>query len=198
MMAGKLVPLGTILGQDDDEALVASIEELWREGKIPGPVFGRRRSNHMHEPIQDYHRLEILWCAAAPAGDYYDGEYDSEAYAHPRLSGLRPPGADYERNSWKDIAFCEETIKQVSAVVGGRKPAARRPSREKPFWPEARKVAFQWLEDEGCPAPDDGHQAELERHIADWLSTRGHEASEPAIRRHVAGWIAERRTELGI
>ena len=78
-----LVPLGVIFGNDDDAALVELIDARWRQGKMPGKVFGRRGSNHTHVKIKNYHRLELLWASAAPAGDYYDGEYDSEVYAHP-------------------------------------------------------------------------------------------------------------------
>jgi putative DNA primase/helicase len=112
-----LTPLGIVLGQDNDAVMVATIEELWQAGKIPGPVFGRRGTNHLHEEVSNYHRLEILWAAAAPAGDYYSGEYDSEAYAHPRLSGLSPPGADYLRNLWKDIAVGADTLDRVRALL---------------------------------------------------------------------------------
>lgn len=86
-----------------------------------------------------------------------------------------------------------ETLTQVANVA----PDTRRPpSREKPFWRDARAVALEWLEENGCPAPGDGHQAMLEEHVNEWLDTRGHEASEATVRRHVVGWIAERRAEL--
>ena len=78
----------------------------------------------------------------------------------------------------------------------GDKPARRPPSREKKFWPEARAVAFQWLIDNGCPAPADGNQAELERYVIKYLEDHGHQASEPTVRRHVVLWIKERRDEL--
>jgi hypothetical protein len=77
------------------------------------------------------------------------------------------------------------------------KPSQRGGSKPAPFWAEARGVAMEWLTDEGCPAPGDGQQAVLERHIAQWLQDRGHEAGESTIRRHVAEWISERRAELG-
>jgi hypothetical protein len=80
----------------------------------------------------------------------------------------------------------------------GEGKSARRSSREKPFWGKALEAAFEWLVDEGCPAPGDRRQADLERYISEWLSARGHEAGEASIRRHVADWIAERRAELGI
>jgi hypothetical protein len=113
----KLVPFGVVLGQDDREALVELIEARWRDGKSPGPVLGRRGHNHMHEEIENYNWLEILWVAAPPKGDYYDGEYDSEAYAHPRLTNLEPVGADYYTNVWKDLATTEQTLSRLRAEV---------------------------------------------------------------------------------
>jgi hypothetical protein len=77
-----------------------------------------------------------------------------------------------------------------------RKPTARRPSREKPFWPTAREEAQEWLEENGYPEPGDGRQAELEGHIARWLEERGHKAGESTIRGHVATWIRQYRDSL--
>jgi hypothetical protein len=109
----RLVPFGAILGQDDDRALVELIEERWRVGKIPGPVLGRRSDNHIHEEIKEYFRLEILWAAAASRHDYYNGDYDSEAYAVPPLAGRHQVGTDYYQNEWKDLATTEETLDQL-------------------------------------------------------------------------------------
>jgi hypothetical protein len=75
----------------------------------------------------------------------------------------------------------------VSEVVG------RRPSRKKPFWTDAKGVAMAWLDAEGFPLPGDGRQAQLEKHIADFLEQRGHDAAESTIRGHVARWIKEFR-----
>jgi hypothetical protein len=72
----------------------------------------------------------------------------------------------------------------------------RPPSREKKFWPAARKIGVEWLINNGCPVPSDGNQAELERYVTKWLEDHGHEASESAVRRHAARWIKERRAEL--
>jgi hypothetical protein len=91
---------------------------------------------------------------------------------------------------WPDVLAVGE--EQLSP---GAKKLRRGRTREL-FWTEARAVAMAWLIDEGCPAPGDGNQARLERHVADWLSERDHNSSEPTIRRHVAEWIAERRDEL--
>jgi hypothetical protein len=72
-----------------------------------------------------------------------------------------------------------------------RRSAARRPSRQRPFWPDARTIAFDWLGENGYPLPGDGGQAKLETHIADWLAEHGHTASESTIRRYVKVWIEE-------
>jgi hypothetical protein len=67
-----------------------------------------------------------------------------------------------------------------------------------PFWPDARAAAMKWLRDEGCPSAGDGGQANLERHIAEWLDARGHAAEERSVRNHVKKWIKDQRAELGI
>jgi hypothetical protein len=72
----------------------------------------------------------------------------------------------------------------------------RRPSREKPFWLQARKAAFEWLDEEGFPSTGDGGQAKLEAHIADWLADRSHKAAESTIRKHVKAWIEEYKASL--
>jgi hypothetical protein len=73
---------------------------------------------------------------------------------------------------------------------------AARPSREKPFWPAAHKVARKWLIENGCPEPGDGYQTALEQHVAQWLENCGHAAGESTVRRHVKRWIDERHAEL--
>jgi hypothetical protein len=80
--------------------------------------------------------------------------------------------------------------------AGSRKPVMPRPSRLKPFWPHARKAAFEWFDDKGFPNSGDGGQAKLEKHIAGWLAERGHTASESIIRRHVKAWIEEYKASL--
>jgi hypothetical protein len=86
---------------------------------------------------------------------------------------------------------------QLTSKPDGNRLVRRPPSREKPFWEEVRAVAREWLKENGCPAPNDGHQAELEKHVTEWLEDHDHEASESTLRRRVASWIVEYRTELG-
>jgi hypothetical protein len=118
--------------------------------------------------------------------------------------------ADLER--WLSARGIEQRSAPASAkrpneglfehIVEGPTPASgvrtkrRPPSREKEFWPAAREAAMDWLTDNGCPAPNDGNQAALEKHVTEWLEDRGHDASESAIRRHVRRWITEFRQEL--
>jgi hypothetical protein len=77
-----------------------------------------------------------------------------------------------------------------------RKTAVRRPSRQRPFWSDAREVALDWFDENGYPQPGDGGQAKLESHIAEWLSMRGHAAAESTIREHVSAWIEEYKATL--
>ena len=77
-------------------------------------------------------------------------------------------------------------------------PTALPPSRLKPWWPDAKRAALAWLEDNGAPARGDGRQGVLESHIGEWLQARGHEAAPSTIRRHVVRWITEFRGRLGV
>jgi hypothetical protein len=98
--------------------------------------------------------------------------------------------ADRERRSGDDAGGVAAGAHQAQR---GQPPS---PSREKKFWPAAREAAVEWLADNGCPAPGDGNQAELERYVTDWLEDHGHQASESTVRRHVARWIKEYRDKL--
>lgn len=81
-------------------------------------------------------------------------------------------------------------------LAASKKPVIRRPSRQKPFWPGARKAAFEWLEENGYPVSGDAGQGKLEKHIAVWLTERGHRAAESTIRKYVKCWIAEYMTTV--
>jgi hypothetical protein len=99
--------------------------------------------------------------------------------------------------SWLRIsADPSESVAGEALVKPVHKRTPRRPSRERPFWADAQKIGLQWLIDNGCPVAGDGNQAELERHVTDWLEDHGHEASESAVRRHVVSWIEEQRKAL--
>lgn len=65
------------------------------------------------------------------------------------------------------------------------------------FWVEAESEIMRWLRDNGFPAPYDGNQAKLERHILDWLAQREHTASEATARRHVRACIERYRQQVG-
>ena len=117
---------------------------------------------------------------------------------HPTLGILEPCPGDAETD-WFIGQKTFETIKNklLGGTANAPAPIRRPPSREKRFWAEVHVVAREWLLENGCPAPNDGHQAELERHVTEWLENRGHEASESSVRRHVANCILEYRKELG-
>jgi hypothetical protein len=96
---------------------------------------------------------------------------------------------------WPDPLFPGDRAMSLWPAQGGP-PGKRPPSREKPFWPAACAAIFEWLAEEGCPAPGAGNQALLERFMADWLSNHSFEAGESTIRRHVARCIKKHRAEL--
>jgi hypothetical protein len=69
------------------------------------------------------------------------------------------------------------------------------PARLKPFWADAEIEIMDWLADNGCPRPRDGHQSKLEKFVAEWLDGHGYEASEATIRRHVQKCISGYRSK---
>lgn len=92
----------------------------------------------------------------------------------------------------KVVGDCAE--RETSAELANGRRAGRAPAD---FWEEAEGEAMRWLQDNGFPAPNDGNQAKLERHILDWLAERKHEASEATVRRHVRRCIARYRDQIG-
>ena len=109
------------------------------------------------------------------------------------------------RVSARELLNLRQAVLSGAVNIDELQAADGKPSRPKPSggwqklqWIRAREVAMEWLVDNGCPARGDGKQAELERHIASWLTNNGYEAKESSIRRHVSGWIEERRRDLGI
>jgi hypothetical protein len=90
---------------------------------------------------------------------------------------------------------------KTATLLPGDTPAALPPKasgrRASPFWTGAHVAAKKWLDEYGCPASGDGHQAELEKHITGYLSNQGHDPAESTIRRYVGCWIKQRRAELG-
>lgn len=88
--------------------------------------------------------------------------------------------------------------KDVDRVFG--RPAAKPKSGRspRPYWEEAGREALEWLKDEGSPRePGSGDQARLEKHMAEWLTARGHEPAASTIRAHCKKWIAEFRAWQG-
>jgi hypothetical protein len=101
-----------------------------------------------------------------------------------------------ESHGYRWAPHFEPSQERRTAHACALKTGSAPPSRERPFWPAAHVAVFEWLAENGFPAPGDGNQATLERWLATWLEDRGHEASESAVRRHVARCIKERRAEL--
>jgi hypothetical protein len=192
---GELPAQGT-----DDHGMRTSFEPHWIEltakflspGQAARPLFNDPGDNlPAHEsrgethPLTDFPTDGMLW-------------FDRTKAAQNRLALART--ADNRAAVSLPPRFLRDIV--VDAVrLNELYPDTKKPRRgrmEAPFWPEARKVAIEWLVDEGCPAPRDGNQSRLEQHITDWLTERGHNAAEPTIRRHVTKWIAEQREFLGV
>jgi hypothetical protein len=74
--------------------------------------------------------------------------------------------------------------------------AGTKPSRLKPFWPDAEIQIMDWLDENGYPRPRDGNQTKLEKFVAEWLDGHGYEASEATIRRHVQRCIGRYRRKI--
>jgi hypothetical protein len=73
---------------------------------------------------------------------------------------------------------------------GEQEPKARRGRSEAPYWEGAHREIDNLLEENGCPQPGDGRQAELEKHIGNWLADRVEDPpSESTIRAHVKARI---------
>jgi hypothetical protein len=65
------------------------------------------------------------------------------------------------------------------------------------FWREGDQEIDRWLDENGCPARNDGNQARLESDIANWLQSDGHVSGEATIRRHVQKGIKRYRDKVG-
>jgi hypothetical protein len=116
-------------------------------------------------------------------------------------------GSEFDREdivrTWPAIEAPKTELIETATLSPTSTPAALPPKprggkKAAPFWELAGVVASEWLDDNGCPAPGDGHQAELEKHITEHLGNQGHYPAESTIRRYVGRWIGKRRTELGI
>jgi hypothetical protein len=90
-----------------------------------------------------------------------------------------------------------EPPKPVRIPTRGTRTQVRQPRGSRPFWREGDQEIDRWLDENGCPAPNDGNQARLERDIAAWLQNRGHEAGEATIRRHVQQGIDRYHARIG-
>ncbi len=75
----------------------------------------------------------------------------------------------------------------------GRSRATRKPPRERPYWDRVRKIALEWLRENGIPEPGDGGQGRLEKHVGNWLAGRDDYPATSSLRTHVRRWIEEYR-----
>ncbi len=94
------------------------------------------------------------------------------------------------------IARLLATLENATAPSSDEKPSRRRGRIPRPVWKAATAKAMQWLDGHGYPELGDGGQANLERHIADWLAQRGHHPAESTVRSHVVKWLDEFRAGL--
>ncbi len=112
----------------------------------------------------------------APAHSIIINAADLERWLSAR--GIEPRSAPASAKRPNAGRFEHIVVGPTSAP--GIRTKRRPPSREKEFWPAAREAAVDWLTDNGCPAPNDGNQAALEKHVTEWLEDHRHEASESA------------------
>jgi hypothetical protein len=188
------------------EGLTTPFEDILKSGRVP--LRGKRSGHYRADPIE--HLLpKVERASIFPVLD----EITLYLYPSGREIAEELAGSDVLLPSDWSVTFREVRVSWPHLVaeleaagysiapddaVGAGEPArkSRGGSTSRLFWVEARKVAMDWLADEGCPAPGDGRQAILKDHMARWLSDRGHEAGKSTIRRYVAQWIAGRRAEL--
>jgi hypothetical protein len=143
---------------------------------------GREQLTHVYESINIslaqfcWLPREVAWQWLVAHGYPWPAHFDPDAR-------LEPP----RKNGTADNA---------AAPPSGGKPGRRSGRIPKPVWGGAKAEAMRWLDDNGHPQPGDGGQAQLERHIADWLAQRGEHPVESTIRVHVTGWIDEFRAAL--
>jgi hypothetical protein len=201
-------------GMTPDRAWAAIKEDI-AAGELKARCRARRYDQQQASWIDIWRDLDPRWLGFTAYGCIQDNHlrFDQVAAIRARMLGEKidlPP--EHARDIAVDTARLNELYPPVveeksspaplvddeAAVIvsprdraGSCQPVARRPSRQKPFWPDARKVAFDWLDEKGSPVPGDGGLANLEKHIATWLMERGHEAAESTIRKHVHAWIEE-------
>jgi hypothetical protein len=171
------------------------IFDALRSGKIKG--WARSNGSGDIVKIDPVQWAGLRFCAVNGHDIAIPVDSEREPLSLPRplsdyLSGTVP--ASLTPTVWPDPLFPGDRAISFWPAQGGQ-PGKRPPPREKPFWPAAHAAIFEWLAEEGCPAPGDGNQALLERFMADWLEDRGHKAGETTIRRHVARCIREHRDQ---
>jgi len=187
---------------------VCDVPDSWHEDRQRGEI-----ENRIEKTFLELTRLCGNGCVHAQ----WRATPDGEGYKLSNAFKPVPP------NLWRDgtIIFpwrSQLAIAHVNYIVGGStftrfalhdievrflrtdiqrefRPTSK-PSRAKPFWPEARKVALAWLEENGYPEPGDGGQAQLEDEIKKFLESKQWSAAESTVREHVRVWIKEFKGRL--
>ena len=125
------------------------------------------------------------------------------AQAHIDRDAVVSDSGRYEavRISRQDLAFwLSQRLNRTSAGTDFTKPPIRRPPSKPaerrgraphPYWEDAKREAFKWLDENGSPRPGTGEQAQLEAHIAGFLTGQEPCPSESRVRDYVVRWIAE-------
>jgi len=79
--------------------------------------------------------------------------------------------------------LAESSIMQPQTNRRGRSPRL--------YWGDAKREALKWLDENGSPRPGTGEQAQLEAHVAGFLTGQEPCPSESRVRDYVVRWIAE-------
>ncbi len=175
---------GTALG-----AAARDLQTLLYEGRVKSRVARRPYRIPRHDGIEpsDWYHVTI----------FQDGSVEfrrDPAVPPPPRGPWCAPLSEVEV-CWADVLRYWEPEAQSASKPPRLSTPPRRPSRERPFWPDAREAAITWLDENGYPLSGDGGQTTLEEHIARWLSERGHKAAPSTIRVHVRAWIDEFKSD---
>jgi hypothetical protein len=163
------------------------------------------------ERVEIYGKPQVTWQEERRAAVQFGGRQ------HAVKLKLSP---ENQVHGWSDPYVFRADLEQLLPELAGDNTAAEREAKAEPgrtdrgvsahplgngarlgraaadFWEEAENEAMRWLQDNGFPAPNDGNQAKLERHILNWLEGQKYESSEATVRRHVRRCIARYRDEI--
>jgi hypothetical protein len=171
----------TKLGASIDDAAAAILVMLQR-GAVPGRRCGLESSVPLDGQFESWNgTFTLLAWRWATIHDDGTVSFDT-SLGHPLLRRARQHEIDV-----RHMVEIER-----SALLRCWPDAAPSRQRERPYWPEAREIALEWLRENGAPVPGAGEQAKLERHVTDWLAQKRKEHPVPStVRNHVQQWIRE-------